>query len=77
MALRARRRPVVTGAEGLIGTHGEVIEVIDGQWWARVRSETWKVRSQSDLQPHQRVLVTGMDGLTLSVEPEHPRNQGE
>jgi membrane-bound serine protease (ClpP class) len=77
MALRARRRPVVTGAEGLIGIHGEVIEVIDGQWWARVRSETWKVRSQSDLQPHQRVLVTGMDGLTLSVEPEHPRNQGE
>jgi len=47
------------------------------RWWARVRSETWKVRSQSDLQPHQRVLVTGMDGLTLSVEPEHPRNQGE
>jgi membrane-bound serine protease (ClpP class) len=77
MALRTRRRPVVTGAEGLIGTHGEVIECIDGQWWARVRSETWKVRSESELQPHQRVVVTGMDGLTLSVEPEHPRNQGE
>jgi membrane-bound serine protease (ClpP class) len=77
MALRARRRPVVTGAEGLIGAHGEVIQRIDGQWWARVRSETWKVRSQNELQLNQRVLVTGMDGLILSVEPEHPRNQGE
>jgi len=77
MALRARRRPVVTGAEGLIGAHGEVIERIDGQWWARVRSESWKVRSQGELQANQRVLVTGMDGLILNVEPEHSRNQGE
>jgi membrane-bound serine protease (ClpP class) len=77
MALRARRRPVVTGAEGLVGARGELTEHLDGQWWARVHSENWKVRSQSHLRLHQRVVVTGIDGLTLQVEPEYPREQGE
>jgi len=70
MALQARKRPVVTGQEQLIGSRGEVIEHADGKWWARVHSETWEVRSQSHLHRGQHVKVIGIDGLVLLVEPE-------
>ena len=67
MALQARRRPVVTGSEELIGSQGEIIEHADGQWWARVHGEMWKVRSQAHLHRGQRVRVTRIDGLVLEV----------
>jgi membrane-bound serine protease (ClpP class) len=72
MAVGARRRPVVTGREELIGAHGEIIDHVDGQWWARVHSETWKVHpaGRAHLRLGQRVRVTALDGLTLMVEPE-------
>jgi len=82
MAVGARRRPVVTGREELVGTHGEIIDHVDGQWWARVHSETWKVHTLGRAHLHlgQRVRVTGLDGLTLIVEPEggtvHQTEQG-
>jgi len=69
MALQARKRPVMTGQEELIGAQGEVVDQLDGESWARVHSERWKVRSQVPLRPGQSVTVTGVDGLVLIVEP--------
>ncbi len=77
MALQARRRPVVTGGEQLIGASGEIVEHAQGQWWARVHGENWQVRSQADLQRGQRVRVVGRDALTLIVEPESQQAEGE
>ena len=77
MALQARRRPVVSGGEQLIGATGEIVEHADGQWWARVHSENWQVRSDGHLQRGQRVRVTARDGLTLIVEPESKHKQKE
>lgn len=70
MTVKARRRPVVTGKEELIGARGEITEQVDGLWWARVLSEIWKVRSQAQLHPGQRVRVVRIDGLVLEVEPD-------
>jgi membrane-bound serine protease (ClpP class) len=70
LALRARRRPVVTGGEELIGAPGEVLEHRDGVWWARVHSELWRVRSAQPLKRHLRVQVTAREGLTLVVTPD-------
>jgi membrane-bound serine protease (ClpP class) len=70
MALRARRRPIVTGREALLGASGEIMQQANGQWWARVQSEVWKVRSRAELRPGQKVRVTRIDGLVLDVEPE-------
>jgi membrane-bound serine protease (ClpP class) len=70
MALQARKRPVVTGREQMLGERGEIIEHADGLWWARVRSENWKVRSDAPLHRGQHVKVIGIDGLVLLVEPE-------
>jgi membrane-bound serine protease (ClpP class) len=77
MALRARRRPVVSGSEQLIGLSGEIAEHIEGQWWARVHSENWRVRSEAHLRRGQRVRVTARDGLVLLVEPEGKQAEGD
>jgi membrane-bound serine protease (ClpP class) len=73
MALKARGRPVVSGGEELLGAAGEIVEHNQDEWWARVHSELWRVRSDDPLRRHQKVRVTGRDGLTLIVEPEQPK----
>lgn len=68
-ALRARRRPVVSGREALIGAEGTVTEISDDGAWAHVAGETWHVRSAAPLRPGTRVRVTAIDGLILQVTP--------
>jgi len=69
LALRARRRPVVTGAEELIGSIGVVLEDTGTESWARVHSEQWQVHSPVPLKCGQDVRVTARDGLVLTVVP--------
>jgi len=69
LAFVARRRPVVSGREYLIGAIGVVLEG-EGDSYARVQGETWKVRSGRVLRAGERVRVTGIEGLVLEVEPE-------
>ncbi len=64
LAIRARKRPVVTGAEQMIGAEGEVL----AGGWARVHSELWRVRSREALVPGMRVRVSGRKDLVLEVE---------
>ena len=70
VALKARRRPVVSGREELIGSAGEVLEDFEQEGWARVHSETWRVRAAMPLKAGQRVRIAAMDGLVLDVVPE-------
>ena len=70
MALRARRAPVVSGGEDMVGALGEVVQVQDDQAWAEVRGERWQVRSESPLLPGQRVRVLGLSDLVLQVRPD-------
>jgi membrane-bound serine protease (ClpP class) len=75
MALKARRRPVVSGREEIIGSTGEVLSDFDvsagaGQayeGWARVHSETWRVRSAQPMKRGTKVKVVAINGLTLEV----------
>jgi membrane-bound serine protease (ClpP class) len=76
MALRARRRPVVSGAEELVGATGEVINVGESGAWAHVHGERWQVDGPGPLAPGQRVRVTGVRGLVLDVRPEPPPASG-
>ena len=70
LAVKARRRPVVSGPETLVGGGGEVMADFAGEGWAQVHGETWRVRSAAPLSQGQRVRVTRIDGLTLEVEPQ-------
>jgi membrane-bound serine protease (ClpP class) len=69
LALRTRRRPVVSGREMMLGAIGEVLADFDGEGWARVQGETWRVRSAAPLKAGQSVSVISIDGLVLQVEP--------
>ncbi|MFZ2852559.1 MAG: nodulation protein NfeD [Rhodocyclaceae bacterium] len=68
MALRARRRPVLTGSEQLANSEGETLEDIAREGWARVHGERWWVQSRVPLARGTRVRVTARHGLTLEVE---------
>jgi membrane-bound serine protease (ClpP class) len=70
LAARAQRRPVLTGAEEMIGASGEVIEWSGGKGRVRARSETWAAESSAMLTVGQKVRVTGRTGLVLTVEPK-------
>ncbi|AQV95164.1 serine protease [Cupriavidus necator] len=67
MLVRARRRPVVSGADTLVGMRGEMLDDLHDEGWASVRGETWRVRSASPLPRGTPVLVTARDGLVLEV----------
>ncbi|KUZ82947.1 serine protease [Burkholderia ubonensis] len=83
LALRARRRPVVTGAEAMVGSIGEVLDdgLVPDQpqtaggpepsaaGWALVRGERWRVACSAPLAAGCRVRVTARQGLMLTVAP--------
>jgi membrane-bound serine protease (ClpP class) len=70
MLAKSRRRAVVSGREHMIGAVGEALEDFDGEGWAHVRGERWKVHASGPLRRGQRLRVTGMRGLVLDVVPE-------
>jgi len=69
VAVKARKRPVVTGDEELIGSVGVALEDVESEGWARVHSEQWRVRSPVPLKRGQHVRITARNGLVLAVEP--------
>src|SRR3954463_11351179 len=64
-----RRYRVRTGVEGLIGTSAEVIEACDPEGRVRLRGEIWRACCRGRAEIGERVTVTGVEGLTLEVEP--------
>ena len=85
-AYRARRRPVVTGSEAMLGSTGEIIDAplvpVDGQagsrnvGWARVHGERWRVTAAAPLAAGARVRVVARHGLMLEVEPAEQSQRG-
>jgi len=63
-----RRYRVTTGAEGLVGERGEVVEACVPIGRVRVRGELWRARAGEPLGAGRLVRVVGVDGLTLDVE---------
>jgi membrane-bound serine protease (ClpP class) len=76
LALKARRRPVVSGPEEMVGARGEVLEDFETQGWAWVHGERWRVSAPRPMQRGERVKVTGVSGLTLRVEPDQETTEG-
>ncbi len=75
MAVRARRRPVVSGGDTLIGMTGEMLEInaadpdFPGTGWAQVHGERWRVRCDGAVSLGDRIRVISRQGLVLRVEP--------
>jgi membrane-bound serine protease (ClpP class) len=68
IALKARRRPVVTGREDLQGAEVIVLGDFEREGWARVHGETWRVVSPVPMKEGERARVVGINGLTLTIQ---------
>jgi membrane-bound serine protease (ClpP class) len=69
LLLRSRKRPVVTGQEGIMGAEGEALTWQQDEGKVRVQGEIWRARSSHPLEPGTRIKVVNREGLVLHVEP--------
>lgn len=69
MAVKARRRPVVSGQENMIGSLGQVIDWRGEAGHVRTQGEIWKAAGADKLKSGQRVRIARLKGMTLIVEP--------
>lgn len=69
MAIRARKRPVVSGAEDMLGAIGVACNDFNTHGNVHVHGEIWQAETGTPVKKGQSLQVTGLDGLTLSVKP--------
>jgi membrane-bound serine protease (ClpP class) len=69
LAVRARRAPIVSGVQALMGAGGEMLDDAIGAGWAKIRGETWSVTATSPVTRGQAVRVVGFDGTRPRVSP--------
>jgi membrane-bound serine protease (ClpP class) len=67
--MRAQRRRVTTGAQGLVGRRAVVAEALAPAGRVRLGAEYWNAVSSTPLEPGAEVEITGVDGLRLRVQP--------
>ncbi|MGB2939931.1 MAG: nodulation protein NfeD [Candidatus Dormiibacterota bacterium] len=68
-AIAARRRPVMTGSERLVGSEGEVREDLGPEGgWVMVDGALWQAQSLEPIPRGTRVRVRAIHGLRLEVE---------
>lgn len=68
VAVQARRRVPVTGAEQLLGTEARVLDWDGDSGHIHLYGEVWSARSKAPIHPLGRVRVVGREGLILLVE---------
>jgi membrane-bound serine protease (ClpP class) len=68
---------VVTGREQLVGAAGEALEDLQGEGWAQVHGERWRVRCAAPLKRGGRLRVTAIHGLVLDAVPDSRSGTGE
>ncbi len=72
--LTARKGPVVSGQEQLIGGFGQALEDFDTCGQIRIHGEIWRADTARPVHTGDRVHVTAIDGLTLHIEPLEEKN---
>ncbi|TDJ42888.1 MAG: nodulation protein NfeD [Gammaproteobacteria bacterium] len=72
MLMRARNRPVVSGAEAMLGRTAEVLEDFSGRGNVFLGGERWLAESMHPVHKGQQVRVTALHGLVVNIEPIDP-----
>ncbi|HSW71089.1 MAG TPA: NfeD family protein [Gammaproteobacteria bacterium] len=76
LAFRANRQKVLTGKEALIGARGEVVSCKNGKIILRLHGELWQAQAEEPLEPGQKVSVSKVSGLELTIKPLHKNREG-
>ena len=66
---RSRKQRALGGSDEMIDAEAEVLEATSEGYRVRCHGEIWSATSDALLHPGDRVLVTAIDGLVLSVRP--------
>jgi membrane-bound serine protease (ClpP class) len=69
LANRARRSPVVTGTQSMLGAMVEAVEDFELRGRVRYGGELWNASSAAPLKAGQAARIVKVEGLTLWVEP--------
>ncbi|CAN5293915.1 hypothetical protein BH10PSE19_BH10PSE19_02750 [soil metagenome] len=69
LALLSRKQRIVSGREALLAAVGTVKENFTDQGWIQVEGESWQAHSNIPLHKGDKVRITAMDGLILTVKP--------
>jgi len=69
LAMRARKRPVVSGIDELLGQVAVALADFQGRGTVRIRGEIWQAESAAPIRRGQSVRVQALDGLVLTVVP--------
>ena len=75
LAMRARNRQIVSGAEEMPGLLAEALEDFDGEGQVWVHGERWRARAAAPVHKGETLTVTRIDGLLLHVEPAGGKTQ--
>lgn len=70
LVFKARRNPIVSGMEEMIGMECEAMESFSEQGRVRVHSEIWTARSSMPMKKGQSARVDAINGLILDVTPK-------
>jgi membrane protein implicated in regulation of membrane protease activity len=65
----SKRRRATVGLETFVGRTAVVVRPLTPRGQVKLDGEVWEARGSSDSLPGDEVLVTGVDGLVLEVEP--------
>ncbi len=68
-ALQALKQPPLMGRRVIVGQKARVVRMEKGQIDVEYDGEIWKAVSSRKVEPGQQVVIKGVDGLTLEVEP--------
>jgi membrane-bound serine protease (ClpP class) len=73
--IQAQREKPISGREGMIGEHGLAATDIDGAGKVMVHGEYWNASSAEPIAKGEKVEVTALEGLTVTVRklPEQQR----
>lgn len=69
LAVRQRKRPIVSGREEMIGALAEALEPFSETGAVRAHGEVWSARASQPVALGQSLRIKRIDGLILEVEP--------
>lgn len=69
LVFNAHKKPVVSGAEQMLGSVGDALEDFDGTGYIHIHGETWQAESSVPVMQGDKVQVKQISGLKLIIEP--------
>jgi membrane-bound serine protease (ClpP class) len=69
LATNSMRQKIISGKEAMIGSDGEVVTFENNQGTVRIGGETWNATCNHPLIAGQKIRVTHLKGLSLTVKP--------